>query len=45
MHLRCSMQEAEQMGFVDSLLLLESIYNERQRELKFEAALHDKKLR
>ncbi len=42
--LRCGMKTAEAEGFVDSLLLLESLYTVEKREATFQAALHDKKL-
>ncbi len=33
------------MPYVDSLALLDAIYDERKRLARFEAALHDKKLK
>lgn len=39
------MSEAGQISFVDSILQLEEIASEQEREARFDAALHDKKFR
>lgn len=39
------MNEAEAIGFVDSILMLEAIYERRQDQARFEAALHGRELR
>ncbi|GEM_PF-5783245 len=42
---RCTPEEAARIPIVDAASLIELISRRREQELKFEAALHDKKLR